>query len=159
MYARMVERWFDDAKGLAWQEVPEDGDLYLYPEGAADMEESSPAYFSAELQDALEVVRWDQHQIAVKLQRAVGSQINEERDAADEFDFAKDSEGSAKVALLGIDRSIDAWGEIESHFPLLSAETQELQRHLRRMREEVEKAFPGARAFIRPGFDKVSLSS
>ena len=30
--------------------------------------------------------------------------------------------------------------------------------HLRRLREEVEKTFQDARAFIRPGFDKIDLN-
>lgn len=155
VYAGMVDRWFHHAKGLVWQELPEDGDEY--PAETPDPEEQDAAYFGAELQEALEVVRWDQHQIAVKLHRAVRSQMNESREWLD--DVAKDSEGSAKVALLGIDRSMAAWAEIESRFPLLSAETKEMQRHLRQMRAEVEKTFPGARSFIRPGFDKVPLSS
>jgi hypothetical protein len=30
--------------------------------------------------------------------------------------------------------------------------------HLEQLRKNVEKAFPDARAFIRPGFDKVDLN-
>jgi hypothetical protein len=58
---------------------------------------------------------------------------------------------SAKVALLGIDRSRDAVAAmaIEDKDPRLD----ELQAQLRRLRNEVEKRFPSARRFVRPGLD------
>ncbi len=57
-----------------------------------------------------------------------------------------------------MDRSIAAWGELASHLPMLKKDVMDIILHLERLRKNVEKAFPDARAFIRPGFDKVDLN-
>jgi len=117
----------------------------------------NPVREATDLEDAVEVIRWYQHQIYVKLMRAVRGELREEQEILDEF--PKDSDGSAKVALIGIDRSIAAWGEIRSHFPLFNKDIMDLLLHLERLRRKVEKVFPAAREFIRPGFDKITLNS
>ena len=117
----------------------------------------SPVREATGLEDAVQVIRWYQHQIYVKLMRAVRGELREEQEILDEF--PKDSNGSAKVALIAIDRSIAAWGEIRNHFPLFNKDIMDLLLHLERLRRKVEKVFPAAREFIRPGFDKITLNS
>jgi hypothetical protein len=73
--------------------------------------------------------------------------------AMEEDDFPKDSEGSAKIALIGIDRSLSAWGELAAQWDGRGAAIGEIVNHLSRLRAMVEKEFPRARDFIRPGFD------
>ncbi len=67
--------------------------------------------------------------------------------------FPKDSDGSAKVALIDIDRSMAAWANMSEHLPELEIDTIKNLVHLNGSRDSVEKTFPGARAFGRPGFD------
>jgi hypothetical protein len=75
-----------------------------------------------------------------------------------EFDgdreYPPDHEGSAKVALLAIERSLRSWQQIvlsEPDSALLAARaTQELEI----IREALDDDIPRARAFIRPGFDE-----
>jgi len=108
------------------------------------------------LQEAREVIYWYQYQIAVKTMRALSGKADENSwpDRDDNDIFLKDSDGSAKVALIGIDRSIAAWrlmqlakaDRAESIVPLI------LQ--LQKLCQRLEKAFPDARSFIRPGFDE-----
>ena len=43
--------------------------------------------------------------------------------------------------------------------PFFAPETVRLLVPLERLRREVEKAFPEARTFIRPGFDRVDFQS
>ena len=62
-------------------------------------------------EDAREVIQWYQYQIAVKTMRALSGR-NEELD-----EDPKDSDGSAKVALIGIDRSIAAWRMMQLSLP------------------------------------------
>ena len=62
----------------------------------------------SDLEDAREVIQWYQYQIAVKTMRALSGR-KEELEDPEIADFPKDSDGSAKVALIGIDRSIAAW--------------------------------------------------
>jgi hypothetical protein len=52
-----------------------------------------------------------------------------------------------------------AWGEIRSYFPLQDDDVLEMLVHLEQLRRKVENAFPDARAFIRPGFDRIDLNS
>jgi hypothetical protein len=96
---------------------------------------------------AVEVVRWYQHQIAVKLMRAIGSACE------DDEPESGDADGSAKVALIGTDRSITAWAEILRQFPDEEDRILPILSSLSHLRREVERTFPGARRFARPGFD------
>ena len=151
-YAEMVDDWFEAAEEMFPQREEEFNleDGLDQPDDGGDAEEAG-------FIEALEVVRWYQYQIYVKLMRAVRGDLDEEPEILDEY--PKDSDGSAKVALIGIERSIAAWGELRSHFPLQDDEVLEMLVHLEQLRRKVEKAFPDARAFIRPGFDKIDLNS
>jgi hypothetical protein len=66
----------------------------------------------------------------------------------------KDSDGSIKVALIGMDRSIGAWGRLKEEFPEQAGDVLPLLVHLERLRRKTEHTFPNARNFIRPGFDE-----
>jgi hypothetical protein len=70
----------------------------------------------------------------------------------------KDSDGSAKVALIGIDRSIAAWRLMQLSLTERDNSIVPLILQLERLRHRLEKSFPDARGFIRPGFDE-SLSA
>jgi hypothetical protein len=152
-YADMAENWLHGAEAF-WggEEDTGTGDLSLSGEGE-ELEKGG-------LEEALEVVRWYQHQIYVKLTRAISGLLEGEPEADDEQDrYAKDSDGSAKVALIGIDRSIAAWGIIGWRFPSFhSHEVPTILDHLERLRRSVEKHFPDARGFLRPGFDRIDFN-
>jgi len=144
-YIKIVEAWFQAHEGLFDGRSEE-----LKSPAPADRPGTEPIPGPVDLQDCLEVVRWYQHQIYVKLRRAATGMIRGEREG-DEY-HPQDANGSAKVALLGIERSLAAWAILQRRFPdhediVLASGT--LQRLLR----QVEAAFPDARAFRRPGFD------
>lgn len=65
-----------------------------------------------------------------------------------------DAEGSAKVALIGIDNSLEAWKRLRSHLPEQADPLLDTLAHLDRLRRSIESRFPHARAFKRPGFDE-----
>jgi hypothetical protein len=91
------------------------------------------------LNDALEIVGWYSFQIGVKLSRAISGERelrdygvygpedgDGEPDAVDDVDeiasVMKDTarmerDGSAKVSLIGVERSLGAWTILRSHFP------------------------------------------
>jgi hypothetical protein len=69
--------------------------------------------------------------------------------------FPQDSDGSAKIALIAMDRSIGAWSGLRT--TLAGADGDEildLLVQLAAIGRETEKLFPHARAFVRPGFDE-----
>src|SRR4026208_224439 len=107
-----------------------------------------------DLEDAREVIQWYQYQIAVKTMRALSGR-KEELDDPEIADFPKDSDGSAKVALIGIDRSIAAWRMMQLSLPDRVESIVPLILQLEMLRTRLETAFPEAREFVRPGFDKI----
>jgi hypothetical protein len=78
-------------------------------------------------------------------------------DDEEEIDMAaihqSDADGSARVALLGIERSIGAWTILRNAYPQDDAQIQDFLRRLTRLRRLLEQALPNARTFHRPGFD------
>jgi hypothetical protein len=107
----------------------------------------------SDLEDAREVIQWYQYQIAVKTMRALSGRKEELEEGSEITDFPKDSDGSAKVALIGIDRSIAAWRMMQLSSPDRVESIVPLILQLEGLRRRVEKSFPQARDFIRPGFD------
>jgi hypothetical protein len=138
-YANSASDWFRE-----FDQLVEVSDLAATD---ADIEEAE------RLVDAREIIHWYQYQIAVKTMRALSSRIDELAEERDEF--PKDSDGSAKVALLGIDRSIAAWRLMQLSVPERAESIVPLILQLERLRHRTERQFPSARDFIRPGFDEV----
>lgn len=101
------------------------------------------------------MVRWYQFFIAAKLIRGLRSRIDEDYYLAG--DDPRDSDGSAKAALIAIDRSISAWKLICELEPENADSIHRLLFQLEKMRSGAEREFPNARDFIRPGFDEPTL--
>jgi hypothetical protein len=106
-----------------------------------------------DLKEAIEVIRWYQYFIAAKVIRAIRGKKEEEEERCDEF--PSDADGSAKIALIGIDRSIGAWAVIPRYNRLYTESVFEIISFLDLLRQAVEETFPRARSFIRPGFDSI----
>ena len=136
-YSKMVEDWFSEGK------------TFFFETAAAARE-------GVDLEEAFDVIRWYQYFISAKIMRAVRGKVEEEEERCDEF--PSDSDGSAKIALIGMDRSIAAWAMIR-HYDSHSAEkVPDIIAFLDHLRQAVEKAFSSARSFIRPGFDRIDLN-
>ena len=145
-YVELVKNWFDSSKELLENKADE-----LNLQARLELPNSDPASEAADIEDSMDVIRWYQYFIYVKLVRAVRGTLEETSQILDEF--TKDSDGSSKVALIAIDRSIAAWGRIRKHFPKSQDDILDILVHLDRLRRKTEKVFPDARAFVRPGFD------
>ena len=113
--------------------------------------DNSSDHRGADLEESVEVIQWYKHLVSAKLSRALyGNQM----DSEEAGDVArKDSDGSVKAALIGMDRSIGAWGRLKEYFPHKTDKISVMLLHLDRLRGKTELEFPGARAFVRPGFD------
>jgi len=151
-YITMVDDWFDLHEYLLEHnedEVDTNSGLYEI--------QSPPQKDEVTLIDSIDVIRWYQHQIYVKLKRALHSAQDEYFEISN--DFPKDSDGSTKVALIGMDRSISAWGEILKYFSEQKKNILSNIAHLERLRKRTENEFPEARAFVRPGFDEIKSNS
>jgi len=146
-YAKMADDWFKSNKDLIENKADE-----LVSLAQAQIPGTKPDKDALKIQDCLEVIRWYQHQIYVKLCRASSGML---RGELENNEYApEDANGSAKVALIGIERSLAAWGEMLHQFPEQENSILDLLVKLKRLLRQVETAFPNARAFIRLGFDK-----
>jgi hypothetical protein len=110
-----------------------------------------PHAVAAAIGDALEVVQWYLYLIEVKLQRAISSRVDDQQERDE--GYPSDADGSAKVALIAIDRSMGAWGRLRGHLPAEADAILDQLVQLERLRRRVKREFPMARAFMRPGFD------
>jgi hypothetical protein len=100
--------------------------------------------------DPVCVIQWFAPLIASKTYRALSG--------LHEFDgcreFPPDHEGSAKVALIGIDRSMTAWAAARNAGRVSSDAAGRFIGELHRLCFELEELIPRAREFVRPGFDE-----
>lgn len=117
-----------------------------------DLPKSSPDEEAIDLNDALEVVQWYHTVISAKMGRAIHGIVRPLPAALE--DMPRDSDGSAKVALICMDRSLQAWSRLLKHLPEQEDQILDFLVQLERMRRDTERIFPNARAFVRPGFDK-----
>ena len=105
------------------------------------------------LGEALTVARYDEFLVTVKLTRAVNGRDEFEHGEMIEADpVQNDWNGSAKLALICLARSTEAWHVIAQ----ASGDEQsvDIASRLDALQREVEQSFPAAHAFVRPGFDQ-----
>ncbi|MBE0534321.1 MAG: hypothetical protein IH624_01530 [Phycisphaerae bacterium] len=146
-YMEAASAWFDAADELF--KGQQDA---LYEAVRLELPETTPEQTAQAVNAAVETIRWYQHQIYIKLMRA-HRKTTPPADPADEM--LDDANGSAKVALIGMDRSIHAWDML---YRILAEEQDsilDILVQLGRLRRSVEAVFPAARAFIRPGLDEL----
>jgi hypothetical protein len=139
-YAWQVNDWFEEERTM---------------ESSDDSGASTDTADENGSEDATEVIRWYQFQIAAKTVRALMSRENETAIEEGEIN-TRDSDGSAKVALIAMDRSISAWRIMQLSLPDKADSIIPLLVTLERLRQYVEQTFPNARDFIRPGFDEAA---
>ena len=102
------------------------------------------------LEDAVAIIQWYQFFIAAKVHRAVSGMEYQE---AFEDPVQSDANGSAKVAMLAIEKSLGAWEVLGRQLPPKRPYITDLQLQLQHLQAELLKLFPNWKAFHRPGFD------
>jgi hypothetical protein len=98
--------------------------------------------------DALEVIYFYNFFISAKIYRALIPRDDFEAD-----EIQTDSNGSAKIALIAVDRLIAAWSLLLEKMTDHEDEILKFLLHLAEIRKQTESTFPQARKFVRPGFD------
>ncbi len=135
-----TEQGFMQGKGLEFQ-----NDLN---KGIISVEEAEEAL--SQIEDAFEVINWYQSLIYIKIRNAC--QLFFEDDLSD---FMVDYyNGKAKLTLISIDQSMAGWLVLQVHFPEKVNKITEILIQLEKLRQQIEKDFPNARKFVRPGLDK-----
>jgi len=146
-YYEIVDKWFKENEFLFKEKEDE-----LYEQLIMELPLANPEHEAVTIKDAVEVITFYLFFINVKLMRALHGLFEDRYELPD--DLPKDSDGSAKIALIAIDRSISAWGKLLKHLPKSEDEILDILVLLERLRNRTEKEFPDARKFVRPGFDE-----
>lgn len=105
---------------------------------------------SVDVDPRLEIA-WFHMMIHVKAMRALHGLA--EDDPSDR-EWPADHDGSAKVALIGIDRSYTAWLDLVEVGVVSASDATPFLDDLVWLRAALERTFPKARAFVRPAFDE-----
>lgn len=154
-YIHLGQQWFEANEAIFKQKEDE---LNLQLEiGVANTSEEA-----ANLIHAMEVIRWFLYFISVKMNRAFHGLQNDLLDDLEDYEedpIQNDANGSAKVALDAIERSLAAWEIIREHFPESTDELIDIFVLLGRMRNGLTTIFPKVNDFVRPGFDEPELYS
>lgn len=104
------------------------------------------------ISDSIAVIQWYLVFIHIKFSRALmEKEIREERNDPD--DTSAEYDGSAKVAIIAIDRSINAWSALFGILPEHEDHFLKVLSMLQKIRAIATEQFPAALDFIRPGLD------
>jgi len=112
-----------------------------------------------EIKDCFEIISWYHLQIAVKIKRALYGKMKVEMETGDtaneepdEFSL-HDANGSAKVAYIGLIKSMDALTQVYEWNKSLHDDIMPLLKDVYGLINGVDREFPGHQDFKRPGFD------
>ena len=101
--------------------------------------------------ESLDVINWYLDLVQAKMRRALYGHYRVKKSGKPDDE---DYNGSAKVALIAIDRMKPAWRTIAGCFPGYAREISHLVVVLEQLEQDIEKQFKDARSFLRPGFEK-----
>lgn len=100
------------------------------------------------LHEALFTIRWHQHFIGAKISRAVNDHAAGAGDG-----IQSDGNGSAKVAMISLQKSTDAWHYLAQMFKDKQEEVDYIILVLNKTRQRLAWYYPDWAGFHRPGFD------
>jgi hypothetical protein len=106
--------------------------------------------------DPASVISWYSTFVPAKISRALhGLAWHDD----DELEETRDHEGSAKVALIGIEESHAAWLQLVDSGVAAPKDVDTMIADLIWLTDELERLFPRARAFVRPVFDEPEVAA
>lgn len=106
-----------------------------------------------QFQDAMEVIRWYCFFIGAKVHRAHLDLEERQNNPDDEFHIYDDNLGSAKIAIIAIERTMLALSVFYADFKEKEDEILKFLVELSSIKKQLLQAFPGVMEFKRPGFD------
>lgn len=107
----------------------------------------------SQVKDAVDIIKWYEYFISAKCQRLTMENMDKEFEDAEFPPEGRSYNGTAKITLLSIERSIAAWGLLLKSIPEYQDEILSELVLLQKLQRLIEIEFPEAMKFIRPGFD------
>lgn len=145
-YSKVSQQWLDTQPGMIEKLTELKDKLEL----DADTQQKAKDETNT-IRDCLAVIQWYQAFIHAKVIRALIGKANKLFD--DDDDFPRDADGSAKVGMIAMERSMQAWHSLYELLPAQEDDFLKLLSILERMKNMIGKEFPKAHTFKRPGFD------
>jgi hypothetical protein len=147
-YAEAAQKWLED------NAVKENLDKLLQRVTLGIQTEEAGIRQVKAIEECLSVIQWYVHFIHVKFMRALMGKMGNDGWEI-ENGFQRDYDGSAKIALIAIDRSMQAWSLLYELIPDEEDPLLRLLAMLQKLKLLAETEFPDAQKFIRPGFDEI----
>jgi hypothetical protein len=107
-----------------------------------------------ELKEAVDIIRWYMFLIPAKSQRLMMENLDTEFEDAEFPPEERSYNGTAKITLIAIERSISSWGLLLQTYPEHQDEVLSILALLQKLQKMIHSEFPDALSFIRPGFDE-----
>ncbi len=144
-YSTRAYQWFKQREGTLKQHYNQTTkEFRVTCQGITDKE------VLQKLTGAVEIILWYEFQLSIKIKRAFTS-LNQEEAEPEFFEgIQKDSEGSARVALIGINRSISSWSYLLHHLETERESIRPMIKTLMQLKMKMEQNFPGAMNFKWP---------
>ena len=102
-----------------------------------------------ELMEPVNVISYYHTFIPSKLARAFFGRVS----CPEDDPIQNDSNGSAKVALMAIEKSLNSWAHLLKHQKVNEEVILQHCVKLEKLKQNVQRFFPYAQKFVRPGFD------
>ncbi|MEX1241608.1 MAG: hypothetical protein WEB30_17935 [Cyclobacteriaceae bacterium] len=147
-YSGMARDWLKTQPGMLERLDALKAELTLGVESAEGAKKETGT-----IRDSLTIIQWYMTFIHVKLMRAMMGKLKDD-EWKEENGFQRDFDGSAKIALIGVDRSMQAWSALFDILPEKEDDFLKILAILEKIKTMVKREFPKAEVFIRPGFDE-----
>lgn len=147
-YAGLARQWLKTQPGMLDRLDNLKNELILGVESRAGAKQQTET-----IKDSLAVIQWYGAFIHVKLMRALMGRMNY-REMPGDDEFQRDFDGSAKIAMIAIDRSTQAWTSLFGMLPEKEDDFLKILSLLEKIKKIAKDEFPNADVFIRPGFDE-----
>lgn len=104
------------------------------------------------IKDSIGIINWYETLVPSKLMRAIKGKDDDGWEKQN--GYQRDYDGSAKIALMGIERAKKAWAKLLELVPQEEDNILAILAILEKMQRMTRQEFPEAEKFIRPGFDE-----
>jgi L-rhamnose mutarotase len=153
-YSIAVHKW--QGKMRPFLENKRDEFIQFFEMGLHDEQEILAK--ADKIKESLDVILWYSFFISAKFNRALHGKL-EDDGWERENGFQRDFDGSAKIALIGAERSLTAWAQLSESLPDMMDDMLPMMANLQKIIRMGDSEFDEARQFKRPGFDTLNTNA
>jgi len=147
--AKLGDEYFNSAQSLL-KKINGKYELYSRAKEKVDNK------FILQVYEGFEVLEWFHMFIFVKIKRALSGKWSYDKESDEELKEIDvyDMNGTAKIALIAVENSIQSLNKLFNNLEEFKKEIEALLVTAGRLLNEMEKVFPDCRSFVRPGLDE-----